>query len=349
MNKNSKKLGIGIVGCGVISYQHAQSILDTENATLVAASSRTEKNRKKFSKRFKIPMLAGYDELLLREDLDAVSICTPSGTHLEYGIKAAEAGKHVIVEKPIEVSVERGQKLLEICEKNKVKLAVIYQNRYSDSVIKLKDAVDSGKIGKPVMARGTVKWFREQDYYSYSDWRGTLDLDGGGALINQSIHTLDLLLWILGDLQSVFGFKDTLTHKGIEAEDNLVAGLQFANGTLGLFEASTSIIPAQPRTIEINGSKGTAFLKGDEFSLSFDEEVVAENGSRNEENFHTKQFRDIVDAILQGEQPPVSGAEALNSLAAVEAIYDSCRQGSAVDPSAYIIKGYKSFKNNFFS
>lgn len=344
MNKSSKKLGIGIVGCGVISYQHAQSILDTESAELVAASSRTEKNRKKFSKRFKVPMFSSYDELLERDDIHAVSICTPSGTHLEFGIQAAEAGKHVIVEKPIEVSVERGQGLIESCERHGVKLAVIYQNRYSEAVLKLKDAVDSGKIGTPVMARGSVKWYRAQDYYADSGWRGTLDLDGGGALINQSIHTLDLMIWILGGLKSVFGLKGTLTHSGIEAEDNLVASLKFANSILALFEASTSIIPAQPRTIEINGSKGTAMLKGNEFSLSFDEEEYSENGNKNEENFHTKQFREIVQAILKDEQPPVSGAEALQSLAAVEAIYDSCREQTAVNPSKYISDEFRLSK-----
>lgn len=345
MSQRSDKLGIGIVGCGVISYQHAQSTLDSGNAELIAASSRTEKNRKKFSKRFKVTMYSEYDEMLKRDDVHAISICTPSGTHLEYGIKAAEAGKHVIVEKPIEVSVERGEELVRSCEKNDVKLAVIYQNRYSNSVLKLKDAVDSGKIGTPVMARGSVKWYRDQDYYSNSAWRGTLDLDGGGALINQSIHTLDLLIWILGDVTTVFGLKDTVTHAGIEAEDNLVASMKFENGTLGLFEASTSIIPAQPRTIEINGSKGTALLKGNEFILSFDEEKLSENGKKDEENFHTKQFREICDAILNEKQPPVSGEEALRSLAAVEGVYDSCRNNAAVNPLKYISQEFKLSKN----
>ena len=345
MSKKTKKLGIGIVGCGVISYQHAESILDVKNADLVAASSRTEQNRNKFSDRFKIPVSAEFEEMLERDDVHAVSICTPSGTHLEYGMRAAEAGKHVIVEKPIEVSVDRGQKLVRKCENNGVKLAVIYQNRYSNAVMRLKDAVDSGKIGKPVMARGSVKWYRSQEYYENSGWRGTLELDGGGALINQSIHTLDLLTWILGDLSCVFGLKGTLTHPGIEAEDNLVASLKFENGTLGLFEASTSIIPAQSRTIEINGSKGTALLRGDEFILSFDEEDISKNGTKDEENFHTKQFREIVTAILNNEQPPVSGAEGLQSLAAVEAIYDSCREHAPVKPSKYISEEFQSSKN----
>lgn len=323
---------------GVISYQHAQSILDTESAVVVAASSRSKENRSAFSSRFNVSMYAEYEEMLKRDDIQAVSICTPSGTHLEYGIKAAEAGKHLIVEKPIDISVERGQKLIESCERNGVKLAVIYQNRFSDSVRKLKEAVDSGKIGKPVMARGTVKWYRTPEYYTDSGWRGTLDLDGGGALINQSIHTVDLLQWILGEIESVFGLKGTLTHPGIEAEDNLVASLQFANGTLGVFEASTSIIPDQPRTIEINGSKGTAKLRGDEFGLFLNGEVVKENAPKNEEDFLTKQFRKIVRAILKDEQPPVTGSEALKSLAVVEAIYDSCNRKSSIKPSGYISK-----------
>ncbi len=349
MSNQTKKLRIGIVGLGVISYRHAQSVLETENAELVAASSRTEENREKFSKEFDVRMFADYEEMLKQDDIDAVSICTPSGTHLGFGMKAAEAGKHVIVDKPIEVSVDRAQKLVESCEKNGVKLAVIYQNRYSDAVLKLKDAVDSGKIGKPVMARGTVKWFRSQEYYTDSGWRGTLDLDGGGALINQSIHTLDLLIWILGDLKCVFGLKDTLTHKGIEAEDNLVATLQFLSGALGQFEASTSVVPQQPRTIEINGSKGTAILKGDEFQLITDDDQNSVDFSQQEDDsFFVKQYRDIVNAILEGDQPPVSGPEALKSLAAVEAIYDSCRQHTAVKPSKYISEDYR-FSHNLYS
>ncbi len=339
MSKESGKLGIGIVGCGVISFQHARSILDTEQMELVAASSRSAENREKFSREFEVPVYPTYDELLGNDNIQAVSICTPSGTHLEYGVKAAEAGKHVIVEKPIEVSVERGQALVESCDKHGVKLAVIYQNRFSDAVMKLKKAVDSGEIGKPVMSRAAVKWFRSQDYYTKSGWRGTLDLDGGGALINQSIHTVDLLIWILGEIKSVYGMKDTLTHSGIEAEDNLVATLKFVNGSLGVFEASTSITPAQPRTIEINGSQGTALLKGDRLRLSFDDESASQKiagNKKTEENLHTKQFKKIVQSILRDEQPPVSGEEALQSLAVVEAIYKSCRKNMPVEPGSYL-------------
>ena len=341
MTNQSKKIGIGIVGLGVISDQHARSVLDVENAELIAASSRTQKNREEFSQQFNIPVFADYEEMLVREDIQAISICTPSGTHLDYGLKAAEAGKHVIVEKPIDVSVERGQKLIQACEKNGVKLAVIYQNRYSDAVLKLKDAVDSGTIGKRVMARGSVKWYREQEYYSNSKWRGTLDLDGGGSLINQSIHTLDLLIWILGDLECVSGIKNTLTHEGIEAEDNLVATLRFTSGALGLFEASTSIVPPQPRVIEINGSKGTAILKGDEFFLNLkNDHSTIDFSEKKEENLFNKQYKEIAGAILKGEQPPVSGEEALQSLAAVEAIYESCIEHSSIEPSKFISEDF---------
>lgn len=345
MNNQSKKLRIGTVGLGVISYRHAQSIVDTENAELIAASSRTKENRDKFSKEFDVRMFDNYDQMLKYEDLDAISICTPSGTHMDFGVKAAEAGKHVIVDKPIEVSVQRAQKLIESCKTNGVKLAVIYQNRYSSAVLRLKDSVDSGTIGKPVMARGTVKWFRSQNYYSGSGWRGTLDLDGGGALINQSIHTLDLLLWILGDLKCVFGMKDTLTHKGIEAEDNLVASLRFVNGALGIFEASTSIVPDQARMIEINGSSGTAVLKGDQFELKLNDEEKREDYSdEKDEYFFRTQYEEIVKAILNNEQPIVSGEEALLSLAAVEAIYDSCGSHSAINPTKYIKEDFQTSK-----
>jgi len=272
---DSKKPGIGIVGCGNISDTHADAVSEMNTCDLVAACTRNPQSLDSFCNKYFITPYQSYDEFLADPALDIVTICTPSGTHLDYGKKAAEAGKHVIVEKPIEISLKRGVKLIEACRKNNVKLAVIYQNRFKDSIINLKKILDEDGIGKAFMVNATVKWFRDQQYYSTSGWRGTFSLDGGGAVINQSIHTIDLLQWLLGDMESISAFTTNSSHDNIEAEDNAVAVMQFKNGAIGVFQASTAIVPSQERTIEINGVNGTLFAEG---KCSYTENRSKRNG-----------------------------------------------------------------------
>jgi predicted dehydrogenase len=344
-----KKTGIGIVGLGNIAATHANAILDLENADLIGGCSRSEENRKRFADTFDVPVISEYDEFLSLEQLDTVTICTPSGSHLEYGKQAAEAGKNLIIEKPIEISVKRGRELIDCCQKNGVKLAVIYQNRFTEGAIQLINAVDSGAVGEIIMARASVKWYRDQEYYSGSAWRGTLDMDGGGAVINQSIHTIDLLVWILGDVKKLSGFKTTRTHPGIEAEDNAVAVMEFERGALGVFEASTSIVPAQPRFIEINGTKGTALLEDDNFELitsdTGDESKKTEKKSGTgaddplagmSSNHHHKQYEQIINAFHGNGKVIVSGEDSLRSLAVVEALYKSSDQNIVAVPKEFM-------------
>ncbi len=343
MNELSS-LKFGIAGLGNIAATHARAITALNRAVLTAACSRSKTNRDAFSKEFGVPVYSSFEDLLTRGKLDAVTICTPSGTHLEYGKMAAEAGKHVIMEKPIEVTVKRGKELIECCRQNGVKLAVIYQNRFIDGAVQMKRALDDGKLGKPVLARAAVKWYRDQEYYTESGWRGTLKLDGGGAVINQAIHTLDLLIWLLGDVESVSAFKDTLTHPGIEAEDNAVAAMKFENGAMGVFEASTSVMPAQPRIIEINGTKATAVLTDDHLQIKQKHEEKGKNEKKDISSGsesplsgmtagpHQKQYQQIVDAILSDSEPAVSGEDSLRSLALAEAIYLSSEHQKAVSP-----------------
>jgi UDP-N-acetyl-2-amino-2-deoxyglucuronate dehydrogenase len=258
---------IGIVGCGTISRIHAAAAGLAEKATLVAAFSRNDERREAFCREFGIAGYSDYHEFLSQNDLDVVAICTPNGTHLDYGLRAADAGKHLIIEKPLEITTARGRQLIDHCRRKNVQLAVIYQSRFIDGVQRMKKEIDAGRIGEIVMARASIKWYRDQAYYKDVPWRGTLELDGGGALINQGIHTVDLLCWMAGPVAWVQAFRATLTHDGITGEDNLAASLKFESGALGVIEASTSIIPAQNRMIEIHGTKGTAFLDGDEFKL----------------------------------------------------------------------------------
>lgn len=338
----SQKFGLGIIGCGNISDMHAQAIINTERGKLVSAHSRTDSRLEAFCDAYNISGSTSYQEFLENPELDVVSICTPSGTHLDYGIMAAEAGKHVIVEKPIEVSIERGKALINSCKENGVRLAVIYQNRFIDDVVEMKQAIDAGSIGKPVLASASVRWFRSQEYYSDSSWRGTFALDGGGVVINQSIHTIDLLQWFMGGVESVSGLKGTFTHEGIEAEDTAVACLKFKNGAIGVFEGSTSVVPAQKRRIEINGSTGTALLEGDRFRKKPENEKTVNSedsgesagaasplGGMNTIN-HRRQFEQVLEAFTGNGDPIVSGEESLKSLAIIEALYISAGEKRVV-------------------
>ncbi|SHG60758.1 Predicted dehydrogenase [Fodinibius roseus] len=334
MATDQKKYGIGIVGCGNISDTHAEAIMKTPKGQLIAAHSRTDASVNTFCEKYDITPFTSYEEFLGNPDLDIVVICTPSGTHLDYGKSAAEAGKHVIVEKPIETTVARGQSLIDSCDKNGVKLAVIYQSRFMDDVMEMKELIDNQQVGDIFMASASVKWFRDQEYYSNSSWRGTFALDGGGAVINQSIHTIDLLQWFMGGVKTISAFKGTFTHEGIEAEDNAVACMEFNNGAIGVFEASTSITPPQDRTVEVNGTGGTLTLKGEALQKKLsDQEAAGREDDAGEATGaasplsgmtyqdHKNQYDAILDAFHHDRVPVVSGKDSLQSLAIVEALY----------------------------
>ena len=201
----SNKLKIGIIGCGAIADIHAQAIQKSANAELVSVYSRNELNARRVGEQYQTRWNVDWDTFISHPDLDAVSICTPNGTHLNYGNNAAEAGKQIILEKPIEVTLKRANELIHICEKENVHLAVIYQNRFIKEIQYLKQQVDQNKIGRLFMGDAYIKWFRSQEYYDSGAWRGTLKLDGGGVLINQAIHTIDLLQWFMGDVDVIFG------------------------------------------------------------------------------------------------------------------------------------------------
>ncbi|MGH7600033.1 MAG: Gfo/Idh/MocA family protein, partial [bacterium] len=259
-------------------------------------------------------------------------------------------GKHVVVEKPIEVTLERGKLLIEACKKNDVKLAVIFQNRFLPDAIRMKETIAGSELGKIFLGDAYIKWHRMQAYYDSAQWRGTLALDGGGALINQAIHTIDLLQWMLGKVETVFGQIGTFTHTGIEGEDTAAATLRFQNGALGVIEASTAVQPAMERRLEIHGEKGTAVLAGNSFRLLGANFSQPENASPNEpsargassplQNFtaepHKRQYEAILNAISQNQTPPVSGEEGLESLAIVLAIYESAKRGRPVNLPEFI-------------
>lgn len=343
------KLKIGIVGCGTIAGIHAQAIQEAQNLELISVFSRTEKNACTMGERYNVRWHTDWHAFITDPELDAVSICTPSGNHLDYGEMAAHSGKHVIVEKPIEVTLERAKRLIRVCEENKVALAVIYQSRFIPEIKELKRKLDEQVIGKLCMGDAYIKWFRGQDYYDSGAWRGTLALDGGGVLINQAIHTIDLLQWFMGDVESIYGITGTLTHKRLEGEDNAVAVVKYKSGALGVIEGSTSIQPALPRSIGLHGENGTITLNGDDVKIIKADEKEPEKQEINSTasgassplagfsiDPHRFQFEAIADAINEGREPPVSGKESLKSLAIVLAVYKSAKSNVSVNMDEFL-------------
>ncbi len=344
----SGKLRVGIVGCGTIADIHAQAILALDNAELRSFFSRKADHVAVCEKKYAARGYTDWEAFLSDPDLDAVSVCTPSGTHLDYGTRAAEAGKHVIVEKPIEVTLERGQSLINVCRDHGVQLAVIFQNRFVPEIKALKEKLEAGVIGDLFWGEAMIKWYRDQQYYDHGGWRGTLRFDGGGALINQGIHTIDLLQWFMGEVETVFGQTSVFMHRKIEGEDTGVAVMRFRSGAVGIIGGATSIQPPQPRKIELHGTKGTVRITDNEV------EIIPAAGKAAEKKRaqastgagsplagfsiepHKKQFGAIADAILRGEQPPLSGEEAMRSLAVVLSVYQSAEAKTPVTPDSLL-------------
>jgi UDP-N-acetyl-2-amino-2-deoxyglucuronate dehydrogenase len=336
------EIGFGLVGYGLIGKVHAEVIRTLAGARLAAVCGRDRNRTAEFAAQFETTGYTDYDEFLRHPGLQLVSICTPSGLHAELGIKAARAGKHMLVEKPIEIDLERADRLIEACESAGVKLAVIFQSRFLPAVQKIKRAIDEGRLGRLMLGDAYVKWYRVPEYYAPGSWHGTLSLDGGGALINQAIHTVDLLRWIMGPVEQVFALKAALRYPQIEGEDTLVASLRFKNGALGVIEAATSTKPGFKRRLEISGERGTVILDGDTISCwTVDGETAEEDpgeqitdGSSNpaaiSNEGHRRQIEDLIIAVKDNRAPMIDGREGRNSLELVSALYESAVIGEPV-------------------
>ena len=226
--------GFGIVGCGMISRFHARAIAELKGAKLVACFDHIGAASQRLGKECGIDFYTNLDEMLADESIDIVTICTPSGAHMDPAIAAARAGKHVIVEKPLEITLKRCDKIIAECEKNGVSLSTLFPSRFHRCSQLLKGAIESERFGRLTLGDAYVKWFRTQEYYDSGKWRGTWDLDGGGALMNQAIHSVDLLTWLMGPVAEISAHTATLAHQRIEVEDVATATLRFENGALGV-------------------------------------------------------------------------------------------------------------------
>lgn len=335
------EIGFGIVGCGLIGKVQAEAIASIPGARLVAVCGRDEKRTAEFAAKFGAVGYTDYDQFLRRPDLMIVNICTPSGLHAEQGVAAAQAAKHVLVEKPIETTLEKADALIEACDRQGVKLGVIFQSRFLPAVQKIKRAIDEGRLGRLMLGDAYVKWYRAPEYYADS-WHGTIALDGGGALINQAIHTVDLLRWMMGPVETAFAMKGALRYPQIEGEDTLVASLRFRNGALGVIEAATSVKPGFKRRLEISGERGAVILDGDAIGLwaidgesedaNGDEQIT--DGSANpaaiSNEGHRLQIEDMMRAVIEDRAPMIDGREGRKSLELVVALYASANTGEVV-------------------
>ena len=335
-----QSIGIGILGCGNVAAIHAEAIRCVPALKLVSVCSRSRESAERLATKHDVPFHTDLEDFFSDTALQAVTICTPSGTHGELGSAAALMEKHVLAEKPIEVTLEKTDSLIAACERAGVRLGVSLQSRYLDAPRILKEAVQQGRLGTLIMASAYVKWYRSDEYYAAARWRGTLALDGGGALINQSIHTIDLLRWIAGPVAQVSAFTARLLHPQIEGEDTVVASLRFKNGALGVVEAATSVYPGFKRRLELTGTEGTVILDGDNITTwalkdgsanPLPSTTDVSNGSANPMAIdcegHRRVMEDFAAAILENRAPRVDGREGRQSLELVLAIYRSACEG----------------------
>jgi UDP-N-acetyl-2-amino-2-deoxyglucuronate dehydrogenase len=334
---------VGLIGGGNISETHARAARAIPGVEVAAIFGTKPENPARLCKENGGVPFTDFEKFLAHRPMDLVIIGSPSGLHAEQGIAAARQGLHVLTEKPIDITTARADALIAECEKAGVRLGVIFQDRSKADVHRLKKFLDAGSLGKPVLVDAKIKWYRPPDYYGKSRWRGRLALDGGGALINQAVHTVDLILFLLGDVVTVQGQMKTALH-AIESEDTLVALLEFKNGALGTLIATTSVYPGFPRRLEISGSEGTVILEHDkiiraDLRTPHPEIAGSEAGDKNESatsavvsdiRGHQAILEDFLHAIKTNSRPSCDGKEGRRSLALVEAIYESARSGERV-------------------
>jgi len=350
-----KQIGFGIAGAGTISHVHATAIQSLENARLVGVYSLSKNKAEAFSLKHNCQVFATLEEMAGSPDIDIVCICTPSGAHLEPAIRCIEAGKHCIIEKPLEITMKRCDLIIEAAEKAGVKTAVIFPSRFYDDAIQLKKAITDQRFGDLVLGDAYVKWSRSAEYYQSSPYRGTWQFDGGGALMNQGIHSVDLLQWYMGPVESVQSVSGNIRHKTIEVEDTIVSTIKFASGALGTMVCSTAVFPGALKRIELMGTKGTAILEESKLirwqfqeERSEDGSVVvaspnddtAQGGVSNPADIsnvgHTKQIQDFMDAVVENRKPLIDGIEGRKAVEIVLAIYESARSGRMVSlPLSY--------------
>lgn len=354
-----KQLGFGILGCGVIGQHHARTLASlTGHATLVAAADRQLERARTFTRDYGGEPLTSLETLLAHPSVDAVILCTPSAMHADQAISALVAGKHVVIEKPVDVKLSAIDRLVDVQRRTSLKVAVISQHRFDPASRVVHQAMCDGRFGRLTLGLAMVRWWRSQGYYDSGDWRGTIALDGGGALMNQSIHTLDLLLWMMGPVHEVFAHAGLLAHERLEVEDTVSATMRFVSGALGVIACTTASYPGLTARLEVHGDRGSAVIDNDclEYfhAAGFETEgrAYGELGEGNQavqavdasggeaptagsdpaalSDAHRTQLLDFIHAIHEDREPLVSVLDNRASVALILALYESARTGRAV-------------------
>jgi predicted dehydrogenase len=331
-------VGFAVVGAGLVGPRHAEFASKAEGAVLRVVCDLREDRGRPLAERLGADWVPDFREAVRREDVQVVNVCLPTALHLDVATAAAEAGKHVMVEKPLELNVARARQLIDVCRRNGVKLAAVLNRRFVYGTRRTHEVVRAGQLGRLVVADMRFKAWRPQSYYTDSGWRGTWSQEGGAALINQGIHGVDLLTWIAGPVARVAGHARHLRH-AIEADDTALAVAEFEHGALGVIECTTSVTPRQGDWLELHGERGSILLEdyqiarwqleGVEPGAPHPEEALLPGADRGVDLGHFLQIQDMADAVAGGRPPAVSGEDALHALAVVQAIYESERRGGS--------------------
>lgn len=334
-------MNFGIVGCGFIAKKHATAIDNIPNANLVAVCDKVPEMMEYYEDEYNATPYIELSNMLEKEDIDIVCICTPSGFHAALAVEVAKARKHIVIEKPIAMTLEDTDEIINACNENNVKLSVVHPNRFRPVVQELRKILDENLLGKISHANATVNWNRNQEYYDQAPWRGTKEHDGG-VLMNQAIHNIDLLLWFMGEPKEVFSMEATRLRK-IEAEDVSTGLIRFTSGALATVETSTTVYPKNyEESITIFGEKGTVKIGGSN-ALYFEHLEIKNLKKEKLEELqelinkdpwgipgHQRIIEDIIDAVKEDKEPAVTGEDGKNALQLVLSFYESAEQNRPI-------------------
>jgi len=337
-----RKMRFGIVGCGVISTLHGNSIAANPRAEIVAACDIIKDKADSFAQKYNVgSVYEDFEQMLKRDDIDVINVCVPSGLHADIAIAAAQAGKHILCEKPIDIVKPKMEQMIAEARNRNVKLGAIYQRRTFPAAIAAREMIQSGKLGKMVLGDAYLKYNRTPEYYKSAGWRGTWALDGGGALMNQGVHGVDLIQWMMGDIHSVFAYSAALV-RDIEVEDTAVAVVKYKNGAFGVIQGTTSVNPGQETRFELHGNDGTIIFDDqgikqwnmngvEQDSPTVESTASASNDPSNlSASGHYILVDDMIQAVIDDRDPMVTGEEARKAVDVILAIYESSREGKEV-------------------
>lgn len=346
-----------VVGCGVIGALHSQTIQSLSETELAVVVDEHADRAQEYGKRYGVEATTSYDEVLRRPDIDTVAVCVPSGLHTALAVAALDAGKHVVIEKPLDVTPEAVDAVVAAADRSAKVATVISQHRFDPASQLVAKTVAEGKFGRITSGSADISWWRSQGYYDSGDWRGTWKLDGGGALMNQGVHSVDLLVWFLGQPVEVFAWTDALAHERIEVEDTAVATIRFESGALGTIHGTTAAYPGLTARIQVLGASGSAVIENDKLTYYHvgapgdGGSAYGAGGSGNQaetvlpnsgggpnasadpqalSDAHTIQYRDFLDAVANGTDPLVTVRQGARTFDVIWAIYASARSGRPV-------------------